>query len=208
MNKALLVFLTLAVSAAIPARADISAITIVTNGNNAPFGGVWGTDSGASIGVTPAGKPNAPFLDPAPTGALDVPSGSYLLLLGYEDRFENGAVPAGLINLDLTVYYTTGAVLTATFTNNVLTTPSIWSKTSGNQELVIGSSGITDVDRLGYSQSSAVYGPDGVPDTVLEFSDTGTFNSGTPEPAFGPLLTLGLFGMLLFSRRFRGRCPS
>jgi hypothetical protein len=205
-TKSCIVILILLVLAVVPAAAGTITSLFVTTSGNAGLGipsGVWSTDLGwASIGVTAPGAINNPFLDPSPTGAMSTPSGSYLLFFGYEDRFAYGAMPAGAITLTLTVNYADSSFLTATFTDNVLTSPSIWTRDSGSAQLVIGSSGITKVDRNG-SYSAGTYGANEVNDVVLDFSDTGSFSPGTgvPEPATIGLMAAGLCAAFYLKRR-------
>lgn len=205
-TKSCVVVLILFVLAVIPAAAGTITNLSVTTSGNSGLGipsGLWTTGAGwASIGVTATGATDNPFLDPGPSGAMSTPSGSYLLFFGYEDRFAYGAMPAGAITLTLTVNYDDLSSLTATFTNNVLTSPSIWTRDSGSTQLVIGSSGITNVNRNG-SYSAGTYGANQVNDVVLEFSDTGSFSGGTsvPEPATIGLMTAGLCAAFCLKRR-------
>jgi hypothetical protein len=205
-TKSCIVILILLVLAVVPAAAGTITSLVVTTSGNGGLGipsGSWSTSlGGASIGVTAPGATNNPFLDPSPTGAMSTPSGSYLLFFGYEDRFAYGAMPAGAITLTLTVNYADSSFLTAAFTNNVLTSPSIWTRDSGSAQLVIGSSGITNVDRNG-SYSAGTYGANEVNDVVLDFSDTGSFSPGTgvPEPATIGLMAAGLCAAFYLKRR-------
>jgi len=212
VKRVLRLLLALSACAAIPASAGtITDISIQTNPTvTAPQSGTWNTYSSnwASIGVSEPGASNNPFLDPSPTGAMSVDSGSYLLFLGYEDRFDYGAVLPGAITLDLAVYYSDSSELIATFTNNDLASPSIWTRNSGSTQLVIGSSGITNVDRNG-DYASGTYGANGANDVVLEFSDTGRFDSENespvPEPWTNALLASGLSLLFLMKRWHAGR---
>jgi len=184
--------------------ADIAAITLVTNDNTGAYGGMWGTNSEAAIGVLPADAGSLAtdaFLDPG--GALDVRSGGYLLFLGYEDRFANGAVAPFSISALLTVYYSDSTQKSATFTNSAgLNASGWWTETSGDPALALGSSGIIDVDRVGDSAAGS-YAPNGAPDVVLAFSDTG--DPDAPEPATLGLLALGLACLLAKARTRRSR---
>lgn len=202
-KRSYLVALVFLILAAVPAVAGtIVGIDVQTNSATLPYGR-WSATVGpwASIGVTAPGASNNAFLDP--TASLSIPSGSYLLFFGYEDHFANGALQAGQINpLTLTVTYADTTTLSATFSSNVLTSPSIWSRTGGSSLLVIGSSGITNVDRNG-EFNAGQYGSNGVNDIVLEFSDTGSFNSGSgvPEPATLGTTSLAFCAALYLKRR-------
>jgi hypothetical protein len=201
----LLLMIAMALPAALPGT-TITAIGLITNHNSAPYGGIWGTNSGAAIGVTLPGASNNPFLDPG--GSMSVPSGCYLLFLGYEDRFADNSVTAGDISAVLTVTYSDSSSRSATFTNNVLTSPSIWSRTAGDASLVLGSTGILDVDRVG-SDGAGTYQLNHVNDVVLEFSDTGAFNgSGVPEPGTLGLAVAGLAFVAAVRRRPLRGTPS
>lgn len=98
------------------------------------------------------------------------------------------------MSAELTVYYADSSSRTATFTNNVMTSFSIWTRDSGDSSPVLGSSGITDVDRM----SDNNFGSNGTYDAVLVFSDTGSFNGSTvPEPAAWALAAAGLIAFVL-----------
>jgi MYXO-CTERM domain-containing protein len=129
---------------------------------------------------------------------MSIPSGSYLLFFGYEDRFADNTIGAGLMTGDLTVFYSDGTSRSATFTNTAMTSFSLWTWDSGDSSLVLGSSGITNVDRM----SDNSFGSNGVSDAVLVFSDTGSFNGTVvPEPAAWTLAAAGLIALALRRRR-------
>ncbi len=193
-HRFLTFLLAVALFSAVAGAADITAIHITTTPICCVIAGEWGTNWQASIGVTQPGGASNPWLDP--TGALDVASGTYLLFLGWEDRFAYGAVAAGSFQANLTVYYDDSTTRTATFVNNVLTSFSVWTRTSGDPLLVLGSSGITNADRVG-EDVWGQYHPDGHADGVFVFSDTGRIDmAGVPEPATEwlavPFLAVGI----------------
>jgi hypothetical protein len=196
MKKAF-VFSAILFLALLPAvnGANITAIDITTNGNVAPYGGIWGTNGAAPIGVTSPTDGTGAFLDPG--GVMSAPSGSYLLLFGWEDRFAYNTLPAGVMTADVTVYYSDSTSKEATFENNVMTSPSIWTRLSGDSSLVLGSSGIVDLDRVGEYTLT----PNGVDDAILRFSDTGSFASAVPEPATCVLIGAGLALVALLKRK-------
>jgi hypothetical protein len=186
--------LILLLAPAVATAANITSISFVTNGNAPPHGGVWGTNSAAAIGVSDPGSASNPFLDPG--GIMSISSGTYLLFFGYEDRFA-GANP-GDITAVLTVDYSDSTSKTATFLNASLASAAPWTWLSGDSSLRLGSSGITNVDRVG-STGAGSYIPNGTPDVVLLFSDT-----SAPEPATYGLLAVAL-GLGTLLRRFRAR---
>ncbi len=193
-HVSLFTLLILLLAPAIAAAATITSISFVTNGNAPPHGGIWGTNSAAAIGVSDPGSASNPFLDPG--GVMSIPSGTYLLFLGYEDRFVN-ANP-GDITAVLTVDYSDSTSKQATFLNASLGSAAPWTWVSGDSSLTLSSSGITNADRVG-DNGAGTYSPNGTPDVVLLFSDT-----GTPEPATYGLLAVAL-GLGTLLRRFRAR---
>ena len=203
MSRLSAIVLLLFAAAMLPAVAGPVTITAI-HFDTTPIccvpSGDWGTDWMAAIGVSLPGASNNPFLDPGPGGAMSEPSGSYLLFFGWEDRFAYGAVPAGAFSASLTVYYSDSSFRTATFLNNVLTSSSTWSRLSGNPLLVLGSSGITNVDRVG-DDVYGVYSSNGHYDAVLQFSDTGSFGTTVPEPGTLLLVVPALGIGILFNRR-------
>jgi hypothetical protein len=132
---------------------------------------------------------------------MNLPSGSYLLLLGWEDRFKNNALPDDVLTAAVTVHYSDQTLKTAWFLNDVMTAPSIWTRLTGNSSLVLGSSGILNVDRIGNSVVGGPMNPNGRYDAILEFSDTGSFRSQVPEPATAVLIGAGLILVGLLKRK-------
>jgi hypothetical protein len=199
MRSYLLVFLVLATALAPAlAGATITSIFLQTSDNFEGVGsGLWATNGWAAIGVSLPGASDNPFLNSGLP--LNVASGSYLLFLGYEDRFTNNTGAPGQISVVVNVGYSDSTSKQATFTNDAYTnsslaSASLWNRTAGNSSLVLGSSGITSADRVA-SDPAGTFRPNGVPDVVLEFSDTGTFNSpssGVPEPGTIGLVLAGL----------------
>ena len=149
MNRLVCAVFCTIIAAAVPAWAgpititQVSIDTYTLPGGAGPTG-VWAnTGSNASVGITDTGSATNPYL-----AWGSVPSsGSYLLFLGWGDRFEYNTAPAGSLQLDLTVYYSNGTSLSADFDNNVLTSASTWTEISGSPVISLGSSGITDSNR-------------------------------------------------------------
>lgn len=135
----------------------------------------------AWIGVTKPGGSSNPFLN-NPVTAVSLPSGTYLLFFGYENYWNT--VPASTVTL--AVGYADGKKKTATFTPGSLASTSVWTRISGDSSLVLGSTGINNVDRMG----NAAFAPNGVADVVLQFSDRGGFNVLPPTP--GKPLTVSI----------------
>ena len=128
--------------------------------------GRWGTGFLALIGVTTFGKTNAPFLNPS--GPVSVPSGEYYLFLGYENYW-TGDVPATIATV--TVNYSDGSSRSADFSIGSVTNDVTWSRISGDSLIVLGATGITNLDRI----AGVTFGANGVMDIVLKFSDSGPF---------------------------------
>ncbi|MGA2769627.1 MAG: PEP-CTERM sorting domain-containing protein [Bryobacteraceae bacterium] len=123
---------------------------------------------------------------------VSIPSGTYFLFFGFEGYWSNGAT-----EVTLAVGYLDGTSKQEVFAPGSLAGPAMWSRISGDTSLFLGSTGIDYVDRM----SDTAFAPNQVNDIVLEFSDTGTFNTA-PEPAtFG--VAAGALGIVFLSRRRR-----
>jgi len=185
---------TLAVLAGLVCVAtSATAGTIVSLGMDTvnPYG--WWR--GGGIGVTDPGGTGNPFYTDA-NGAIlpgGIPSGTYLLFFGYESYWPGA--PGNTATL--TVNYSDSTQKSAQFLIGSITALGSWTRLSGDPSLSLGGGGFTVTpDRVG---TPAFQPPDGIPDVVLLFSDTG----GVPEPATVGLLAAGIAVLGLLKRIVR-----
>jgi hypothetical protein len=179
--------------APLAAASTIVDMSIVTSNP----GGVWDPNSMAAIGITDPGGTGNLFYNDAVTSAIPaagIPSGTYLLFLGYE-----GWWPGATGNTaTLSVSYSDSTVKSATFLVGSITAPDMWTLISGDPTLSLGGGGFIDTpDRVGTNLNPSILPIDGVADVVLQFSD----NNAVPEPGTMALLLGALLALPLIRRR-------
>jgi hypothetical protein len=188
---------------AFPATAgSIDNVAIFT----ASPGGLWQTGVWAAIGISDPGALDNPFFNNLSTGALisPIPSGTYLAFLGYESVWPATPALASAegMTAELILHYTDNTTSSATFQVGDIYAAGDWTRLSGDPLLTLGGGGFAVTpDRVGTSGGSNIVPTDGVPDVVLQFSDTGSGEVPEPGTLFSASAALAALGLL--RRKFR-----
>lgn len=155
------------------------SLTFSANGqiwDTVPVNGIW------VLGVSNPGTAN-PLLNAADT-AIDIAPGAYYTY-NYPTSFGTAvqvtATWSDLRSPDVGVFEVASL---ASATN--------WARLAGSTNIALGSTGITDVDKVGTSDDSSALIPDTAADNVLQVTIEGDDGSDVPEPATFTLLGLGL----------------
>lgn len=149
------------------------------------------------IGVANTGSGNNTFLNNLSTGAINIADGKYLLFFGAEGTWAPGN------DSIFKVLYSDSTTKTTTFLNGAFGSPSVWTFQGGDPTLSLGSSGITNIDRMSDGSPTTPiagksgFGSNGLNDVILQFTDTAAAN--TPEPSSGLSLAFGLLVLSAFS---------
>jgi len=199
-----MVFAVLACLAAPVAASTITGVAVVTSNY-----GYYQTGGGAAIGIADPGLGSysvADFYNNLATDAIKpstgIPSGIYLAFFGYEFVWPYAATA------ELTVRYSDDTTKTAVFQVGSLSAVGNWTRLSGDPLLTFGGGGVANPPDLLGVWNGHYISPDGRPDVVLQFSDTGgspvVDAPAVPEPASLLLLGTGLLGGVRAWRKRRG----